>query len=301
MPTTSSHTPGSPVALSDISPSARIAIYDDLKSIPRIVDINPQDVASFIEELSLAVYTEAKRFGGTIPYTVIREVSENFIHANFEEIIVSIFDDGNTIRFSDQGPGIQDKEKAQQPGFSSATQEMKQYIRGVGSGLPYVKEYLNPSGTILIEDNIDHGTVVTLSTGDESVLDLENSRKHQQETPADHVPSQPAQTPTQYQSPAMNPIPQMPYPLIQSYEAIPSRMPTFTVPLTEKQQKILDHLATEQILGITEISKRTGYAASSVHSALNKMEQAGLVEKIGTKRQITPLGISVMRTYSQRG
>lgn len=102
--------------------------------------------------------------GGTIPYTVIREVSENFIHAKFAEIIVSILDQGKTIRFSDQGPGITHKDKAQLPGFTSAVEPMKRYIRGVGSGLPIVKDYLDFSnGTITIEDNLECGSVVTIS------------------------------------------------------------------------------------------------------------------------------------------
>ena len=96
----------------------------------------------------------------TSPYTVIREVSENFIHARFAEIIVSILDEGNTIRFADQGPGIMMKDKAQLPGFTSAIEPMKHYIRGVGSGLPIVKEYLDFShGTISIEDNLGTGAV----------------------------------------------------------------------------------------------------------------------------------------------
>lgn len=102
--------------------------------------------------------------GGTIPYTVIREVSENFIHARFKEVVVSILDKGNTIRFADHGPGIPSKEKAQMPGFSSAVEPMKNYIRGVGSGLPIVREYLESShGTITIEDNLGTGAVVTVS------------------------------------------------------------------------------------------------------------------------------------------
>ena len=102
--------------------------------------------------------------GGKVPYTVIREVSENFIHARFKEIVVSIYDNGNTIRFADQGPGIEQKEKAQLPGFSSANNQMKKYIRGVGSGLPIVREYLGISnGTIRIEDNLTTGAVITIS------------------------------------------------------------------------------------------------------------------------------------------
>lgn len=41
---------------------------------------------------------------------------------------------------------------------------MKRYIRGVGSGLPIVKDYLDTThGYIEIEDNINRGSVVTIS------------------------------------------------------------------------------------------------------------------------------------------
>lgn len=143
---------------------ARIAVYDDLRSAPHVIEIQPAPTADFIENLASKIYEQAKLAGGTIPYTVIREVSENFIHAQFSEIIVSILDKGKTIRFSDQGPGIGQKDKAQLPGFTSAIEPMKHYIRGVGSGLPIVKDYLDFSnGTIMIEDNLDSGAVVTVS------------------------------------------------------------------------------------------------------------------------------------------
>ena len=130
----------------------RIALYDDLRSAPRVVEIKPADTAAYIEALASTVYEQSHGAGGTIPYTVIREVSENFIHARFKEVVVSILDKGNTIRFADHGPGIPSKEKAQMPGFSSAVEPMKNYIRGVGSGLPIVREYLESShGTITID------------------------------------------------------------------------------------------------------------------------------------------------------
>lgn len=147
-----------------VSSTARIAIYDDLLSAPRILEIKPAPTTEFIENLASTTYEQAQRCGGHIPYTVVREVSENFIHARFTEIIVSILDKGETIRFADQGPGIAQKEKAQLPGFSSAIEPMKHYIRGVGSGLPIVKDYLSLShGTITIEDNLTAGAVVTIS------------------------------------------------------------------------------------------------------------------------------------------
>ena len=143
---------------------ARVALYDDLKSAPRITRVEPAPTNEFIEKLTTVVYEQSHQAGGKIPYTLIREVSENFIHARFHEIVVSILDDGNTLRFADQGPGIHEKEKAQQPGFTSAIEPMKQYIRGVGSGFPIVKDYLDDrNGLIEIEDNISAGAVVTIS------------------------------------------------------------------------------------------------------------------------------------------
>ena len=141
-----------------------IAIYDDMRSEPRVIDIRPAETGSYIETLATTVYEQARGAGGSIPYTVIREVSENFIHAQFKEALVTILDRGCTIRFADHGPGIPSKEKAQMPGFSSAVEPMRSYIRGVGSGLPRVREYLELSnGTITIEDNLGTGAVVTIS------------------------------------------------------------------------------------------------------------------------------------------
>ncbi len=155
---------GNPFDYSFVPSAARIAIYDHMKSAPRIITIEPAPTGDFIEKLASTSYEYAKNAGGDIPYTVIREVSENFIHAQFNEIVVSILDNGNTVRFADQGPGIQQKEKAKVPGFTSAIEPMKQYIRGVGSGLPIVKDYLDFSdGAITIEDNLKNGAVVTIS------------------------------------------------------------------------------------------------------------------------------------------
>lgn len=165
---------------------ARIALYDDMLSAPRITEIPPAPTIEFIENLASTVYNQARNAGGTVPYTVIREVTENFIHAHFKEIIVSILDGGNTIRFADQGPGIEQKDKAQLPGYSSATEPMKRYIRGVGSGLPIVKEYMEVShGTISIEDNIKAGSVITISMKpkEEAPENSKQLSRHQIPTP----------------------------------------------------------------------------------------------------------------------
>ena len=147
-----------------VNATARIALYDDLQSAPRITKIEPARTNDYIGKLAATIHEQSKLAGGKIPYSVILEVAENFIHAQFREVVVSILDDGNTIRFADQGPGIANKEKAREPGFSSAIEPMKEYIRGVGSGFPIVCDYLDrQEGSIMIEDNLTSGAVVTIS------------------------------------------------------------------------------------------------------------------------------------------
>lgn len=151
---------------------ARIAVFDDPSAAPRVVVVQPSDVRSYLEEVTATVTRLSKEQGGRISFSVIREVVENFVHAYFSEPTISILDGGNTIRFSDQGPGIREKEKALEYGTTSATEEMKRYIRGVGSGLPYAQQYMRDhGGDLIIEDNISGGAIVTLCMpGDEEPL-----------------------------------------------------------------------------------------------------------------------------------
>ena len=143
---------------------ARIAIYDDLLSTPRVIVVEPKDIRSYLEEITNTVNACVKEQGGSIPFMVIREIVENFIHAYFIEPTVSILDGGNTIRFADQGPGIANKDLALEAGMTSADEHMKRYIRGVGSGFPTVQQYLEMAGgKLVIEDNMNRGTVVTVT------------------------------------------------------------------------------------------------------------------------------------------
>lgn len=143
---------------------ARIAVYDDAAAAPRVVVIEPKDVRAYLEEITGTVNKLSHEQGGAIPFMVIREIVENFIHAYFQSPTITILDGGNTIRFSDQGPGIREKDLALEYGTSSATEDMRRYIRGVGSGLPYAQQYMeDKGGSLTIEDNIAGGTVVTIS------------------------------------------------------------------------------------------------------------------------------------------
>lgn len=237
-----------------VKTTARIAVYDDLRSAPRVIEIPPGPTNEYIEALASTTFDYSKRAGGSIPYTVIREVSENFIHARFAEIVVSILDEGNTIRFADQGPGISHKDQAQLPGFTSAIEPMKKYIRGVGSGLPIVKEYLDFShGHIKIEDNLNSGAVVTISLKDE---------------PAGQTSSRA----TSAQRPHAIPVP----------------------PLSRREKDFLKLFSEEGALGVTDLVHLTDSPQSSTHATLKKLEEAGLIEKTaGRKRILTDMGYEV--------
>lgn len=185
----------------EVSTPARIAVYDDAAAAPRVVMVEPKDVRSFLEEITATVNRLSHEQGGTIPFMVIREIVENFIHAYFKAPTITILDGGNTIRFSDQGPGIKQKDLALEYGTSSATEEMKHYIRGVGSGLPYAQQYMvDKGGSLDIEDNLGGGTVVTIST------------HPREEPPAPQAPMAGA-----YGQPYQQPWPQQPQPFGQAY------------------------------------------------------------------------------------
>lgn len=157
---------------------ARIAIYDSLSSAPRIIKLSSSDYQEFIDILSTKTYQLSQEKGGSIPFTIIKELIENLIHAHFKEIIITILSNGNTIKISDQGPGIKNKEMVFEPGFSTANQEMKKIIKGVGSGLPITREVLSFSGgSIKIEDNLGSGCVITINLPPTPYPPLKNIKK----------------------------------------------------------------------------------------------------------------------------
>ncbi len=165
--------------------AARIAVYDDPSVAPQVLVIEPSDIRTYLSEITNAVTRLSHERGGSLPFTIIREIVENYIHASFIEPSISIFDGGDTIRFCDQGPGIQEKERALEIGTTSASEEMKHYIRGVGSGLPIALQYMrDKGGTLTIEDNISSGTIVTISRkGSTSAQEMPPTREERQPAP----------------------------------------------------------------------------------------------------------------------
>ncbi|MGM0367726.1 MAG: ATP-binding protein [Actinomycetota bacterium] len=254
---------------SNTSIPVRIAIYDNMRSIPRVEEYRYGKVADFINETSQKTYSLSHGIGGKIPYTIIKELIENLIHANFNEIIITILDNGNHIIISDQGPGIDDKNKAFLPGHTSATQSMKEYIRGVGSGLPIVKETITFSGgSINISDNIKSGTVVSLK------IDTA------QTSPSDNRESKPA---TQAENPETD----------ESYEDI------YDLKLSGRQIKIMSLILELENAGPSIISNELGFSLSTSYRELIYLENKGfLTSNSSGKRALTQKGIKYLEYYS---
>jgi Histidine kinase-, DNA gyrase B-, and HSP90-like ATPase/HTH domain len=145
----------------------RIAVYVDPHSPPHVLSVadyplTDEYLPQLIEATAVRAHGLAREQGGRLPLAVFRELVENLVHASFEGVTITILDGGDTVRVSDRGPGIPDKEAALRPGFTSADANAKRFIRGVGSGFSVVKEMLvSLDGVLEIDDNLGRGTVVT--------------------------------------------------------------------------------------------------------------------------------------------
>lgn len=238
----------------------RIAVYDDAAAAPQVVVISPKDVRSYLEEITQEVTRLSRQQGGSIPFMVIREVVENLIHAYFTSPTVSILDGGNTIRFSDQGPGIKEKERALEYGTTSATEEMRRYIRGVGSGLPYAHQYMIDKGGFLqIEDNISSGVIVTISTVKEREKKPSDANKTSQDVGYVEVPA-----------------------------VVRLQKKTQTT-LTEREQSVIDYLETVGRAGPSDLVREYGSSTATWSRCLKGLAEKGFIEKDGQKYRRLPL------------
>jgi len=160
----------------------RIAVYDTLTSPPRVFAVEERDVPALIASLAEKTYHSCREQGGQVPYTVINELVENLIHACFRDVVVTILDGGALIRISDHGPGVPDKERAFQPGFTTASAAQRRFIRGVGSGLPVARESLAfLRGAITVEDNLGSGAVFTIKMPQQAAATSPSDRPAVQE------------------------------------------------------------------------------------------------------------------------
>ena len=257
--------------------AARIAVYDDKSAAPRVVLVEPKDVRSYLDEIAATVNQLAHEQGGKIPFMVMREIVENFIHAHFVAPTISIMDNGNTIRFSDQGPGIKEKNRALEFGTSSATEEMKSFIRGVGFGLPYAQQYMvEKGGSLTLEDNISGGTIVTLSTrcSKDAHIQTLPTQEDTEEAPINHEEQS---IPT-----ASHTVPQQPV----------TQLPNLI--LTDRAKLVLQYLSEHEWVGATELTSTYGLSTPTWSRELKSLVNIGIIGKIGQKYKLTTIGETLL-------
>lgn len=259
---------------------ARIAVYDTCAAAPRIEEVPSAPTREYIERLSSRIYELVREAGGTVPYTVVREVAENLIHADFSEPVVSIMDGGMTVRIADQGPGIADKRRALEPGFTTARGTMKRYIRGVGSGLPIVKEFLSHGGgSLVLEDNLGTGAVVTIMTR------RPEPAGQQALAGGISLPLQAGERPV---------LPNAGYP--SSFPEIDSiaQNPRASR-LNSRQKQVLALVVDSREAGPSLIAKQLGVGVSTAYRDLSSLEDMGLIKATEAgKRAVTDLGLSCL-------
>jgi DNA-binding transcriptional ArsR family regulator/anti-sigma regulatory factor (Ser/Thr protein kinase) len=233
----------------------RIAVYPR-SGEPEVTEVAAANPASATAKFTRLVIDEVRAAGGRVPEESVREVVENLVHAGYEGVVISVLEDGDIVRVSDKGPGIQHKERAMEFGFSGAAPEALHGIRGVGAGLGIARAAAEKvGGAVTVEDNIGGGTVVTISV---EVADRKDRG---------------AEEPTQ-------PAPGRRYP-----DGVPR------MNISERQQKVLITVLECGEVGPSTVAERLEISVSTAYRDLSVLEEHGLVvtDESG-KRVISPLG-----------
>jgi hypothetical protein len=233
----------------------RIAVYPR-GGTPEITEVSASTSGSATQKFTRIVSEKVREAGGRVPEESIREVVENLIHARYQGVVISVLDDGNVVRVSDNGPGVQNKSRAMEFGFSGAAPEAIGEIRGVGAGLGIARAAAEKvGGTLTIEDNIGGGTVATVSAASGETVAGEGEA-------------------------ASVPPPQRRYP-----DGVPR------MNISERQQKALITVLECGEVGPSTVADRLEISVSTAYRDLSVLEEHGLVmaDESG-KRLITPLG-----------
>src|ERR687890_768887 len=239
----------------DADLSIRVAVYPN-NGEPEVTEVSAASPRSASSKFSGLVMEKVRESGGRVPEEAVRELIENLIHAEFKGVVVSVLEEGNVVRVSDKGPGIERKERAFEFGFSGATSEAVREIRGVGAGLGIARAATEQAGgTVSVEDNIGGGTVATISVG-EAVEEKEVGK------------------------PPVRPVIQRKYP-----DAVPK------MNLSERQEKVLITVLECGEVGPSTVAEKLEISVSTAYRDLSVLEEHGLVagDESG-KRIITPLG-----------
>ena len=232
----------------------RVAVYPRGGG-PEITEVSAANPRSATQKFTRFVSERVREAGGRVPEESIREVVENLIHAGYSGVVISILDGGNVVRVSDKGPGVENKSRAIEFGFSGATPEALREIRGIGAGLGIARAAAEKSGgKVTIEDNIGGGTVVTISVADGEPVAGER---------------EPAQPPQQ--------------------RRYPDGVPRMNI--SERQQKVLITVLECGEVGPSTVADRLEISVSTAYRDLSVLEEHGLVQADESgKRLISPLG-----------
>jgi DNA-binding MarR family transcriptional regulator len=244
---------------------SRIAVYSREGAEPYVEDVVSERVGDHIDALTERTYLLAREAGGSVPEEAIREVVENLVHARFSEPVVSILNEGRTVRVSDSGPGISDPRRALLPGFTTADSSAKRYIRGVGSGLPLANECLSSrGGSLAIDANLGGGAVVTLSADRNSSAEPDDEALRRASSRVDQ--------------PSLDMI-----------------VSDTRAHVTARQQRVLALVMETGAAGPSLVAKELGVGLSTAHRDLAALEAAGLISSDDTgKRSLTDDGRSYL-------
>jgi anti-sigma regulatory factor (Ser/Thr protein kinase)/ribosomal protein S25 len=243
----------------DAGISIKVAVYPN-SGEPEVSEVSAASARAASGKFSKLVMEKVEESGGRVPEEALRELVENLIHANYRGVVVSVLRNGNEVRVSDKGPGIQHKDRAFEFGFSGATPEVVREIRGVGAGLGIARAAAkNVGGTVTIEDNIGGGTVATVSV-EKSPQESGNGKS--------------------LARPLEKPATQRKYP-----DAVP------TMNISERQQKVLITVLECGEIGPSTVAEHLEISVSTAYRDLSVLEEHGLVAGVDSgKRVITPLG-----------
>jgi DNA-binding transcriptional ArsR family regulator len=242
-------------AVGDAGISIKVAVYPG-SGHPEVSEVSAASPPAASGKFSKLVMEKVEASGGYVPEEAVRELVENLIHADFKGVVVSVLAEGNVVRISDKGPGIERKERAFEFGFSGASPEALREIRGVGAGLGIARAAAERGGgTVTIEDNIGGGTVATISMLESALA--------------------PAAT-----EPPRDPAPRRKYP-----DAVPK------MDISERQQKVLITVLESGEVGPSTVAERLEISVSTAYRDLSVLEEHGLVVGAESgKRMVTPLG-----------
>jgi DNA-binding transcriptional ArsR family regulator len=232
----------------------RIVVYP-LGGEPEITEVSAANPRSATQKFTRFVSERVSEAGGRVPEESIREVVENLIHAGYSGVVISILEGGNVVRVSDKGPGVENKSRVMEFGFSGATPDALQEIRGIGAGLGIARAAaVKAGGKVTIEDNIGGGTVVTISVAGEAPAVEEGK-------PAERPP----------------------------HRRYPDGVPRMNI--SERQQKVLITVLECGEVGPSTVADRLEISVSTAYRDLSVLEEHGLVQADESgKRLITPLG-----------